>query len=183
MNIYFLPSQVERELLKTLWQHSLAQIAGILVDILFVIVLFIYFIYFIYLFYLFILFIYLFILFIYLFYLFYLFILFIYFHYLFYLLFYLFIIYFNQLWLWTILWRPITRKIRVAHKNVIEKLLEIKRSIRKGMYLFQIRTVFFSIITAKFPEIGGGKILIKKVHGNYRKKKQYESGKDTYLSL
>ena len=57
---------------------------------------------------------------------------------------YLFIIYFNQLWLWTILWRPITRKICVAQKNVIEeKLLEIKRSIRRGMYLFQIRTVFF----------------------------------------
>ena len=69
--------------------------------------------------------------------------------YLFYLLFYLYFIYFNQLWLWTILWRPITRKIRVAQKNVIEeKLLEIKRSIRRGMYLFQIRTVFFfSIIT------------------------------------
>ena len=72
----------------------------------------------------------------------YLFILFIYL--LFYLLFYLFIIYFNQLWLWTILWRPITRKIRVAQKNVIEeKLLEIKRSIRRGMYVFQICTVFF----------------------------------------
>ena len=36
--------------------------------------------------------------------------------------------------------RPVTRKIRVAQKNVIEKLLEIKRSIRRGMYLFQIRT-------------------------------------------
>ena len=42
------PSQVERELLKTLRQHSLAQMAGILVDILFVSY------YFIYLFYLFI---------------------------------------------------------------------------------------------------------------------------------
>ena len=74
MNIYFFPSQVERELLKTLWQHSLAQMAGILIDILFVIILFILFSYF--------------------------FILFIYFSYLlFYLLFYLFIIYFNQLWL------------------------------------------------------------------------------------
>ena len=30
--------------------------------------------------------------------------------------------------------RPITRKIRVAQKNVIEeKLMEIKRSIRRGM--------------------------------------------------
>ena len=39
------------------------------------------------------------------------------------------------------LWRPITRKIRVAQKNVIEeKLLEIKRSIRRDIYLFQIRT-------------------------------------------
>ena len=70
--------------------------------------------------------------------------------YFFYLLFYLFIIYFNQLWLWTRLWRPITRKIRVAQKNVIEeKLLEIKRSIRRGMYLFQICTGFFFIITLK----------------------------------
>ena len=44
-----------------------------------------------------------------------------------------------------ILWLPITRKIRVAQKNVIEeKLLKIKRSIRRGIYLFQIRTgVFF----------------------------------------
>ena len=106
MNIYFLSSQVERKLLKTLWQHSLAQMAGILVDILFVIILF---------------------------------------------------IYFNQLWLWIILWQPITRKIRVAQKNVIEeKLLEIKRSIRRGyrgMYLFQIRSVFFSIITFSFKVI------------------------------
>ena len=42
--------------------------------------------------------------------------------------------------------QPITRKIRVAQKNVIleEKLLEIKSSIRRGIYLFQIRTgVFF----------------------------------------
>ena len=38
-----------------------------------------------------------------------------------------------------IIWRPITRKIRVVQKNVIEeKLLEIKRSIRRGIYLFQI---------------------------------------------
>ena len=39
---------------------------------------------------------------------------------------------------------PYYTKIHVAQKNVIEeKLLEIKRSIRRGMYLFQIRTVFF----------------------------------------
>ena len=46
-----------------------------------------------------------------------------------------------------ILWQPITRKIHVvfAQKNVIEeKLLEIKRSIRRGIYLFQIRTGHFS---------------------------------------
>ena len=38
-----------------------------------------------------------------------------------------------------------TFTLRVAQKNVIEeKLLEIKRSIRKGIYLFQICTgVFF----------------------------------------
>ena len=35
----------------------------------------------------------------------------------------------------------ITRKIRVAQKNVIEeKMLEIKRSIRRGISIFQIRT-------------------------------------------
>ena len=41
--------------------------------------------------------------------------------------------------------RPLTRKIRVAQKNVIEKKLsEIKRSIWKGIHLFLIRTwVFF----------------------------------------
>ena len=40
---------------------------------------------------------------------------------------------------------PITRKICVAQKNVIEeKLLEIKRSIRRDIYLFQIRTGHFS---------------------------------------
>ena len=40
---------------------------------------------------------------------------------------------------WSGYW--VTRKIRVAQKNVIEeKLLENKRSIRRGMYLFQIRT-------------------------------------------
>ena len=38
----------------------------------------------------------------------------------------------------------LARKIRVAQKNVIEKkLLVIKRSIRRGIYLFQIRTGFF----------------------------------------
>ena len=39
----------------------------------------------------------------------------------------------------------INRKICVTQKNVIEeKLLEIKRSIRRGIYLFQIHTgVFF----------------------------------------
>ena len=50
MNIYFFPSQVERELLKTLWQHSLAQMAGILVDIATLCYYSIYLIYFIYLF-------------------------------------------------------------------------------------------------------------------------------------
>ena len=40
---------------------------------------------------------------------------------------------------------PITRKIRVAQKNVIEeKLLEIKRFIERGISLFQIRTGHFS---------------------------------------
>ena len=73
----------ERELLKTLWQHSLAQMTGILVDIQ-IITLCYYFIFILF--------------FIYLIYLFYLL-----FYLLFYILFYLFIIYFNQLWLWTIL--------------------------------------------------------------------------------
>ena len=68
--------------------------------------------------------------------------------YLFYLLFYLFIIYFKfsincgyRLYFDD----PITRKIRIAQKNVIEeKLLEIKRSIRRGIYLFQIHSGHFS---------------------------------------
>ena len=42
--------------------------------------------------------------------------------------------------------RSITRKIHVAQKNVMEeKLLEIKRSIRRGIYLFQIRSGYFSV--------------------------------------
>ena len=44
MNIYFLPSQVEREsgfITQNIWQHSLVQMAWILNDILFVIILFI----------------------------------------------------------------------------------------------------------------------------------------------
>ena len=68
-----------------------------------------------------------------------------YFIYLFYLLFYLFIIYFKfsincgyRLYFDD----PITR---IAQKNVIEeKLLEIKRSIRRGIYLFQIHSGHFS---------------------------------------
>ena len=45
--------------------------------------------------------------------------------------------------------QPITHKICVAQKNVIEeKLLKNKRSIRRGIYLFQIRSgAFLCIIT------------------------------------
>ena len=47
---------------------------------------------------------------------------------------------------WHILWWPITHKIRIEQKNVIEeKLLEIKRTIRRGIYLFQIHSGHFSV--------------------------------------
>ena len=129
MNIYFLPSPVERELLKTLWQHSLDQMAGILVDILFVIILFSY------LFYLFI----------------------------YYFIYLLFIsincgygLYFDD--------RPITRKIRVAQKNVIEeKLLEIKRSIRRGSYVsfpLVVKYVHLTRLWIKINRLAGYKMIV-----------------------
>ena len=74
--------------------------------------------------------------------------LFIYFIYLFYLLFYLFtlfiILFIYYLFQSTVVTYRLyfdDQKIRVAQKNIIEeKLLEIKRSIRRGtIYLFQIR--------------------------------------------